>query len=133
MRLMKKLGVDARWFVVRWSLASLEQDWLKQSLLTLLYAQMKPDPKVYEITKRKFHNVLQGVSKDPPTDADKKLFERWSKINLERYFKAELLQADVIVLDDPQGELFIPIFLSKSSNPTSNRSSSLPLLIKSSA
>lgn len=72
-------------------------------LFGLVDAQMKPDPKVYEITKRKFHNVLQGVSFDPLTDADKKCYERWGRANLEKYFKGEVVQANVIVLDDPQG------------------------------
>jgi hypothetical protein len=40
---------------------------------------------VFDITKRKIHNVLQGVAKDgvEMTDEDKKWFELWTEQNCE--------------------------------------------------
>jgi len=70
---------------------------------------VKPSHKVFGITKRKFHNVLQGVA--PPdvmlTDADMDKFTRWSAKNarcLENVFRTSA----VIVLDDPQVVGLIP-------------------------
>ncbi|KAI9011642.1 hypothetical protein DFJ74DRAFT_305376 [Hyaloraphidium curvatum] len=84
MRILKKLGVDAKWFV------------------------MKPDPKVYDITKRRFHNTLQGVSHERLTQQDKELYERWGRTNFEKYFRTELMETDVVVLDDPQVLCMLP-------------------------
>ncbi|KAJ3004613.1 hypothetical protein HKX48_001135 [Thoreauomyces humboldtii] len=96
LRLLKLVDVDVRWFV------------------------MKPKPEIFDITKRKFHNTLQGVA-DPPThleDEDKALFELWAKDNVLRYWSDEegpLLTSDVIVIDDPQPCGIIPYI--KAKNP----------------
>ena len=89
MRLYKLLGVDAHWFC------------------------MRPDLKVFEITKTKFHNVLQGVSNDVLTEEDKVLWKTWSKSNFDSFFKD--MKADLFVIDDPQPSGMIPFI--RKSNP----------------
>ncbi len=86
MRIMHLLGVQAYWFV------------------------MKPKPDVFEVTKRKFHNVLQGVA--PPgarlTAEDVELYESWCKENARRYWEEETFkQLDVAIIDDPQREFTV--------------------------
>ncbi len=78
-RFYKLLGVDARWYV------------------------LIPRKEVFDITKTKFHNVLQAVSGPDVvlTDREKKLFNAWSKDNAH-FFKPVLANADVVVIDDPQ-------------------------------
>lgn len=78
-RLYRMLGVEAAWYV------------------------MKPEMEVFDITKKKFHNVLQGVAPAGVylTDEDKKVYLDWAKDNgklLEPAFK----WANVIVIDDWQ-------------------------------
>lgn len=67
----------------------------------------RPKPEVFDITKRKFHNVLQGVA--PPdvrlNDRDKQIFIDWSDDNAERFWLkpgGPIGNSDVIVIDDPQ-------------------------------
>ncbi|RUS20221.1 hypothetical protein BC937DRAFT_95675 [Endogone sp. FLAS-F59071] len=88
-RLFRLLNIDAHWYVA------------------------KPKPEVFDITKRKFHNVLQGVA--PPdvrlTDADKVVFRKWSDENVNHYWndaEGPLCTSDVIVIDDPQVSGIIP-------------------------
>lgn len=70
---------------------------------------LDPDPLVFDITKRKFHNILQSVSpqEDILTDKEKKLFEAWSASNAEK-FKTVFEESDVIVVDDPQPSGLVP-------------------------
>jgi glycosyltransferase involved in cell wall biosynthesis len=73
------LGVEAAWYV------------------------MKPKMEVFDITKKKFHNVLQGVAPASVylTDEDKKVYLDWAEDNgklLDPAFK----WANVIVIDDWQ-------------------------------
>ena len=91
-RFLKLLGVNCRWFV------------------------MKPSPTVFDITKKKIHNVLQGVSDIPLTKEDKDLFKEWSFSNVTQNWN-ESLNADVIVIDDPQPSGMIPYL--KKLNPKS--------------
>ena len=82
-RFFKLLGIDAHWFV------------------------MKPNPEVFEITKKKFHNVLQGVapSETHLSEHDKEMWEKWCNSNVTSYWMEEngpIARADVIVIDDPQ-------------------------------
>ncbi|PVF99627.1 UDP-Glycosyltransferase/glycogen phosphorylase [Serendipita vermifera] len=65
------------------------------------------DSAVFDITKRKFHNVLQGVA--PPnvelTSEDKSLYERWIRWNYEKFWEKKdkcPTKAEVVVIDDPQ-------------------------------
>jgi glycosyltransferase involved in cell wall biosynthesis len=78
-RIYKLLGVDVEWRVVRGN-----QD-------------------IFNITKKKFHNILQAVA--PPyiklTKKDKKIFNEWSEKNAKKFSKL-FKKADVIVIDDPQ-------------------------------
>ncbi|GAA5871452.1 hypothetical protein JCM16303_000760 [Sporobolomyces ruberrimus] len=87
MRLWQRVGVDAGWYVP------------------------PGDSNVFNVTKRKFHNVLQGVA--PPktilTEQDKELFTRWAEWYFTKLWKDKdgdgstfLESFDVIVIDDPQ-------------------------------
>nr|CAG8517405.1 4395_t:CDS:2 [Entrophospora candida] len=67
----------------------------------------KPKPEIFDITKRKFHNVLQGVS--PPnvrlTKSDKEEFIAWSNSNAKCFWNDDegpIKKSDVIIIDDPQ-------------------------------
>ncbi|KXS18483.1 glycosyltransferase family 4 protein [Gonapodya prolifera JEL478] len=95
MRLFRLLNVNVRWFV------------------------MKPKPEVFDITKRRMHNVLQGVAgKDVIfTDEDQTIYEDWCRDNAERYFAdGPFVKTDVFVMDDPQVVAMLPII--KKVNPT---------------
>lgn len=69
----------------------------------------RPKPEIFDITKRKFHNVLQGVA-DPEvrlSEEDEQAFIDWSDENATRFWlddKGPLKNSDVIVIDDPQGK-----------------------------
>lgn len=84
-RLYKLLNVDAHWYV------------------------MLPNVEVFDITKRKFHNVLQGVAPQDTvlTEQDKEIYNNWIKENVEKFMPV-FRQADVIVIDDPQPSGMIP-------------------------
>ncbi|KAI9494832.1 hypothetical protein BDB00DRAFT_817251 [Zychaea mexicana] len=89
LRLYRLLHLDVHWFVAR------------------------PKPEVFDITKRKFHNVLQGVA--PPdvrlNDHDKQMFIDWSNENVDRFWCKDggpLLKSNVIIIDDPQLVGIIP-------------------------
>ncbi|KAG2194415.1 hypothetical protein INT47_003126, partial [Mucor saturninus] len=89
LRFLHLNGVDVHWYVAR------------------------PKPEVFDITKRKFHNVLQGVA-DPDvrlTEEDKELFIAWSDENAKRFWldhKGPIKNSDVIIIDDPQLAGIIP-------------------------
>ncbi|MCL4366685.1 glycosyltransferase [Patescibacteria group bacterium] len=91
-RLFRLLGVDAHWFV------------------------LKPNAAVFNVTKRKFHNILQGVAAADLVlnDQDKHLYNQWIKENA-LIFQAEFKKADVVVIDDPQPAGLIPYI--KEANP----------------
>ncbi|GAA5949177.1 hypothetical protein JCM3765_003321 [Sporobolomyces pararoseus] len=93
MRLWQQVGVDASWYVP------------------------PGDSNVFNVTKRKFHNILQGVA--PPstilTDQDKDLFTSWAEWYFKTLWKDKdgegskfLCSFDVIVIDDPQVLGLIP-------------------------
>lgn len=95
-RFSKLLGIEIHWFV------------------------MKPNPEVFEITKKKFHNVLHGVAPNDTilTDEEVNLWKRWCQSNVERYWsdpKSPMLTADMIIIDDPQPSACIPLL--KALNP----------------
>ncbi|KAI9229690.1 MAG: hypothetical protein DHS80DRAFT_13549 [Piptocephalis tieghemiana] len=90
LRLARLLNVQFRWYVA------------------------KPKPEVFDITKRKFHNVLQGVA--PPdarlTEEEQEIWRDWVIQNVESYWLGErgpLMNSDVIVVDDPQLCAMIPM------------------------
>lgn len=94
-----------------------------------------PIHKVFMITKKKFHNVLQGVylhkyewdnekgnfksittnTKEDDnshflTDNDKSTYEKWIKFNSDRHWNETVFkESDIIVLDDHQTAGFIPM------------------------
>ncbi len=92
MRLYRLLGVDVSWYV------------------------MSPDTAVFDVTKRKFHNVLQGVAARNVilNSSDKKIYEDWVAKNA-RAFRRVYRDADVVVIDDPQPSGMIPFI--KQANP----------------
>ncbi|TFK46849.1 UDP-Glycosyltransferase/glycogen phosphorylase [Heliocybe sulcata] len=88
-RLWRLAGLDVRWYVPQ------------------------GDASVFDITKRRFHNVLQGVN--PPSitlgTEHKETFERWTDWNYERFWRGpeSPIRADVVVIDDPQVIGLIPL------------------------
>ncbi|KAI8979565.1 hypothetical protein BDF20DRAFT_913124 [Mycotypha africana] len=83
LRFLHLNGVDVHWYVAR------------------------PKPEVFDITKRKFHNVLQGVAPADVrlTEEDKQTFIDWSNENANRFWldpNGPIKNSDVIVIDDPQ-------------------------------
>ncbi|KAG1438041.1 hypothetical protein G6F56_012813 [Rhizopus delemar] len=48
----------------------------------------RPKPEIFDITKRKFHNVLQGVASPNIclTEEDKQTFIDWSDENAKRFW-----------------------------------------------
>ncbi|OGH10260.1 MAG: hypothetical protein A2152_02605 [Candidatus Levybacteria bacterium RBG_16_35_6] len=84
-RLYKLIDVDAHWYVLR------------------------PKPNVFNITKKKFHNVLQSVCPADTilNDSEIKIYNEWIYKNaksLRRVFE----EANVVVIDDPQPSGLIP-------------------------
>ncbi|KAK4689437.1 hypothetical protein P7C73_g671, partial [Tremellales sp. Uapishka_1] len=91
LRLWKLVGIEAKWFVP------------------------EGHPTVFDITKRKIHNVLQGVApKNYELDAeDKKWFELWTEQNYESFWSEGAIDASIIVIDDPQLTALIPLIKKK--------------------
>lgn len=84
-RLLKLLNVDAHWYV------------------------LMPKKDVFDVTKKKVHNVLQAVTSPDTvlTDEDIALYDGWTRENagiLQNVIK----RSDVIVIDDPQPAGLIP-------------------------
>jgi hypothetical protein len=79
-RLWRLVGVDAKWFVP------------------------EGHPVVWAVTKQRFHNVLQGVSKPGVVleDEHKEIFEKWTVANLETFWCEGAIEGRVVVIDDPQ-------------------------------
>ena len=91
-RLLRLLHVDAHWYV------------------------LMPKSEAFDITKAKFHNVLQAVASPESvlTEEDKAVYESWTQENaalLDGAFR----QANVVVIDDPQPAGLIPYI--KQANP----------------
>lgn len=84
-RLLRLFDVDVKWYV------------------------LKPDLEAFNITKRKFHNVLQNVAEPGAklNEEDKKKYNDWIMQNAE-IFNDKFKEADVIVIDDPQPSGLIP-------------------------
>jgi hypothetical protein len=90
----------------------------KLSGLTVKWFVPEGHPAIFDITKRKLHNVLQGVAeKGIELDGeDKRNFEIWTEQNCESTMSASedrlitdehfwtngAIEADLIVIDDPQ-------------------------------
>jgi len=85
MRLFRLIGVESSWHV------------------------MEESPEVFEITKKKFHNVLHGIA--PPgvklNDKDKKIYDGWIEENAKRLHSL-FHESQVIVVDDPQPSGLVP-------------------------
>jgi glycosyltransferase involved in cell wall biosynthesis len=91
-RLMRLLGVDAHWYV------------------------LQPQKEAFDITKTKFHNVLQAVAAPDVvlTANDREVFENWTRENAAM-LEPVLRDSDVVVIDDPQPSGLIPFI--KEINP----------------
>ncbi|KAG5461726.1 MAG: hypothetical protein BJ554DRAFT_6032 [Olpidium bornovanus] len=65
-----------------------------------------PNPDIFVVTKKKFHNVLQGVATDTwLAEEDERQYIEWCLQNVDRYWAdpdGPVAGADVIVVDDPQ-------------------------------
>nr|AOR51716.1 trehalose synthase [Phaffia rhodozyma] len=76
-------------------------------------------PAVFDITKRKFHNILQGVNK-PGTklkEEDKTLFEMWTDNNVDTFWSEGAIDdKSIIVIDDPQLVALIPTIKQRNPN-----------------
>lgn len=96
-RLWRLVGVDVKWFCP------------------------EGHPAIFDITKQRFHNVLQGVSKPGTTlrPEHKEMFERWTEANLETFWSEGAIDSRIIVIDDPQ----------RPSQPLSSRVLRVPQLI----
>jgi len=84
-RLYRLLGLDISWYV------------------------MEAKQEIFDITKKKFHNILQGIASPDIklTEKDKQIFDKWSSANAKR-FKEIFKKNDVIIIDDPQPSGMIP-------------------------
>lgn len=108
LRLYRLLNIDAHCKSLgKGALAEFGNDSYLPFFWFILGYVARPKPEVFDITKRKFHNVLQGVA--PPDtvleERDKQIFIDWSNYNVERFWLAEkgpIRTSDVIVVDDPQ-------------------------------
>ena len=95
LRFFRLFTLDAHWFVT------------------------KPKPDVFNITKYKFHNVLQGVSSVDVklSSGDKAIYESWCQSNIEQGWQVGPFKlSNVIVIDDPQLIGIIPCI--KATNPS---------------
>jgi glycosyltransferase involved in cell wall biosynthesis len=83
--MMNLLGVDAHWYA------------------------LKPDQKAAEVTKWKFHNVLQDVAEPGTqlTEADQKIYDGYVERNAD-ILEEPIREADVLILDDWQTSGLIP-------------------------
>jgi glycosyltransferase involved in cell wall biosynthesis len=70
---------------------------------------MNSKKEIFNISKKKFHNILQGVAPAyvKLTEGEIEDFKSWSRENAEN-FKELFQAADVIVIDDPQPSGMIP-------------------------
>ena len=84
-RLYRQFDVDAHWYVLSSKKAA------------------------FNITKKKFHNILHGVADEKTilTQKDIKVYNNWIAKNAERFSKV-IKEASVIVIDDPQPSGLIP-------------------------
>lgn len=84
-RFFRQLGVSADWHV------------------------MTANEEIFNITKKKFHNVLQNIAPVGAklTKQEKSLYNGWIKKNAEK-FNAVFKKAKVVVIDDPQPSGLIP-------------------------
>ena len=84
-RLYRQLNIDARWYV------------------------LSSKKEAFNITKKKFHNILQGVAGPEMilTKEDMEVYNKWIAKNA-KHFSKMIKQASVIVIDDPPPSGLIP-------------------------
>lgn len=85
--------------------------------IDVTWAVLKSDPEIFTITKKKFHNILQGVSLPDEIleDDEMKAYTSWIAQNAQIHEHA-IKQASVIVIDDTQPSGLIPFI--KQINPS---------------
>ncbi|KAI7881325.1 UDP-Glycosyltransferase/glycogen phosphorylase [Lichtheimia hyalospora FSU 10163] len=82
--------------------------------ITVHWYVARPKPEVFDITKRKLHNVLQGIAPmavTSLTEEEKQAYVDWSAENVDRYWLDEdgpIRNSDIIIVDDPQVTGIIP-------------------------
>lgn len=86
-RFFQMVGLDASWYVC------------------------VPSPAAFNITKRRFHNVLQAVA---PRDVrlrqeDKDKVDRWIKMNYKTVWRPAVSASSIVVLDDHQVARLVPL------------------------
>ncbi|KAI5170725.1 alpha,alpha-trehalose phosphorylase (configuration-retaining) [Nematocida sp. LUAm3] len=93
-RFLTMLGIDASWYVC------------------------VPSRSVFNITKKKVHNILQAVAPDNVelTQEDKTKVDKWIKNNYESNWKKPIQSSTFIVLDDHQVARLLPYI--KRDNPS---------------
>lgn len=93
-RLFTMIGIDAEWYVC------------------------VPSPSVFKITKKKIHNILQGVAPEETelTTQDQNKIDKWLKNNYETNWRSAIKKSTFIVLDDYQVAGMVPFI--KRDNPT---------------
>lgn len=103
--LYKLLGVDAKWY-------ALKAD--------------EPDKKFFDVTKQKFHNVLQGVAKPDVclNEDDTEIYNSVIRDNVD-VLEKPLSEADVIVIDDWQPSGLIPYIKGTEQNEGINPSAKI--------
>jgi len=103
--LYKLLGVDAKWY-------ALKPD--------------EPDKKFFDVTKQKFHNVLQGVAKPNVclNEYDVEIYESVIRNNVD-VLEKPLSEVDVIVVDDWQPSGLIPYIKGTEKNEGINPSAKI--------
>lgn len=84
LRLLQLLKVDCHWYV------------------------LEPRSEAFEITKEKFHNVLQSASIAQLSVKDKEIYLAWMHENAV-ILRPVIQASDVIVIDDPQPSGLIPL------------------------
>lgn len=86
LRFFQMVGLDASWYVCN------------------------PSPSVFSITKKKVHNILQGVAAEDTelTKEDMKKIDRWLVSNYTTHWKDVFRKATFVILDDHQVARLVP-------------------------
>ncbi|KAI5191722.1 alpha,alpha-trehalose phosphorylase (configuration-retaining) [Nematocida sp. AWRm77] len=86
-RFFRMLGLSASWYVCM------------------------PSPSVFNITKKKIHNILQNVASAETvlTQEDKNKIDKWLKTNYHTNWREVIMQGDIAVLDDHQVARLVPL------------------------
>lgn len=78
--------------------------------LPISWFVLRPNAGFFHVTKRKIHNLLQGVSAADVelSDTDIELYKYWTEFNAKNYWTQIFENSSIIILDDPQVVGLIP-------------------------